>query len=69
MSGGTHHVDEVADLGAGTMPGRIDDDGEIEMRIIALQPVEHGEGRVGGMLHAEDDLHAAGIFLLAEGAQ
>ena len=37
------------------------------MRIGALQLAHHRDGPVGGVVHAEDDLHRSGVVLPTEG--
>ena len=61
--GGRQHVDQVADLAIGAVLCRIDDNRDVPLREAIADAMQHLQGRVVGILNAEDDLKI-GIALL-----
>ncbi len=68
VAGERHHVHEVAHLAAAAVLAPVDDELQVELRKLALQPVHHLRGGIGRVGHAEHDLEPR-IVLVAERAQ
>jgi len=66
MAGLAEHVLEVVHLGIVADGPAIDDQGDLVFREISHEPVDHGNGRVVGVVHSEDEL-IFGVVLAAEG--
>ena len=64
------HVDQVGNLGIGAIAARASATMAVsQMRIVGLQRAHHRDGRIGFVMHAEHDLHRAGIILGEEAFQ
>ena len=68
MTGGGHHVDQVADLPVGAVQRGIDHQGDVDRLEPLLQAPDHRDRRVGFLGDAEDDLKA-GVVLPAQRGQ
>jgi hypothetical protein len=60
------HVDEAAYLAVVSVLPRIDDDVDVQVRKLRLQPPGDFDCRIARTAHAEDDLELR-VILLAEG--
>ena len=68
VAGSRHHVDEIADLAVRSVDRGINHQRDIVFGKLSLQLADNGDGRIGGILHAEDDLPVR-VILPAECGQ
>ncbi len=69
MSGGGQHVDQVGDLAVDAVHARIEDDGNVRLRMGPAQRLDRRQGRIGGVAGAADQLDRAGVILAEETLQ
>jgi len=61
--GGGQHIDQIGDLGIGTVHRRLGDNAGIEPGIFRLQCLHHIDGGIGLIMHAEHNLDRGGKIL------